>query len=144
MISPLFDGRSVVLVRDYEYEINGYVISVPKGFVSDLASVPRMFWSLFPPFGKYTQASIIHDYLYSKQNDTGINKILADKIFLFVMKECGVGTIKRNLMYQAVKMFGEASWKTKDKNEGYKDLAVIDRTEEANKYYCYWRSILNL
>ena len=40
-------------------------IVVPNGFKTDLASIPRVFWALFPPFGKYIRASIVHDYLIS-------------------------------------------------------------------------------
>ena len=39
-------------------------ISVPKGFVTDLASIPRLFWTIFPPAAAYSYPAIIHDYLY--------------------------------------------------------------------------------
>ena len=38
-----------------------YVISVPVGYVTDLASVPRILWSVFPPHGRYAKATIIHN-----------------------------------------------------------------------------------
>ena len=47
-------------------------------------------------------------------------------------------------MYKAVRFFGETSWKNKIGNEGYKDKAVIDRTDEAISYYNYWNRILKL
>ena len=40
---PLYDGKKHELFQDYVYEVNGYRITVPKGFVTDLASVPRSF-----------------------------------------------------------------------------------------------------
>ncbi|AYV94403.1 DUF1353 domain-containing protein [Fusobacterium necrophorum] len=141
---PLPDGRKSRLYQDYIREINGYCITVPKGFITDGASVPRIFWTLFPPQGKYTPAAIIHDFLYSECNDTGINRTLADRIFLHIMKELGVSFLKRTAMYRAVRNFGESSWKPKIKNEGYKDVAIIDHTEEALKYYKSWYEILKL
>ena len=39
-------------------------VEVPIGFVSDLASVPSILWSKYPPQGRYAIAAIIHDYLY--------------------------------------------------------------------------------
>ncbi len=54
------------------------VISVPAGFVTDLATVPRIFWTLLPPDGKYAKAAIIHDYLYDNALRT---KQETDKIF---------------------------------------------------------------
>lgn len=40
------------------------VIEVPAGLITDLATIPRIFWILLPPDGKYAKAAIIHDYLY--------------------------------------------------------------------------------
>lgn len=144
ILHPLVNGEKNELYQEYVYEINGYQIKVPQGFVTDLASVPRIFWSIFPPFGKYTPAAIVHDFLYSKYNITGINRTLADKIFLFIMEELGVGYLKRKAMYQAVRSFGERSWKAKLKNEGYKDKAIVDCTEEALIYYEKWNKTLKL
>lgn len=141
---PLKDGKRYELLEEYWYEVNGYIIKVPKGFITDLASVPRAFWSIFPPFGSYTSAAVVHDFLYSEYNTTGINRTLADKIFLFVMEELGVGYLRRKAMYRAVRSFGELSWKKKLVNEGYKDKAIIDCTDEAVEYYEYWHKLLKL
>lgn len=46
--------------------VDGQVLTivVPKGFVSDGASVPWFFWKIVPPFGNYLRAAVVHDYLY--------------------------------------------------------------------------------
>lgn len=36
--------------------------TVPKDFISDGATVPRIFWPIFPPVNRYLIPSIIHDY----------------------------------------------------------------------------------
>jgi len=41
----------------------GYVVTIEKGFTTDLASVPRIFWPVVPPFGRYARAAVLHDYL---------------------------------------------------------------------------------
>ena len=82
--------------------------------------------------------------IYSKYNDTGINRTLADKIFDFIMKETGVNAKTRRKFYVAVKYFGKIFWQDKLKNEGYIDRAVIDRTKEAREYYKLWNNILKL
>src|SRR4051794_19430354 len=38
-------------------------VEAPAGFVTDLASVPRAFFSLLRPDDDYAYAAIIHDYL---------------------------------------------------------------------------------
>lgn len=131
-----------VLAQDYCYSINGYVITVPKGFLTDLASVPLGLRLFFPKDGEYTPAAVVHDYLYSKINNTGINRELADKIFNFIMKELNVVDYKRKAMYKAVRVFGELAWEKKKENEGYLKKAIIDKTEEAIEYYKKWEKIL--
>ena len=143
ILDPISNGKAILL-QDYIYSINGYDITVFKGFVTDGASVPHSLQWLYNPFGKYIKAAIIHDYLYSCYNNTGINRTLADKIFNFVMKETNVDVRTRRKFYAAVRAFGETSWKTKLQNEGYKDRAIIDKTEEARKYYNHWGKILGL
>ncbi|WP_442908701.1 DUF1353 domain-containing protein, partial [Hydrogenovibrio sp. 3SP14C1] len=34
---------------------------VPEGFISDGATVPRIFWPIFPPIGRYLKATLVHD-----------------------------------------------------------------------------------
>ena len=79
------------------------VVTVHKGFETDFASVPRLFWALVPPDGRYTQAAVLHDYILA-------NKIYprrkADRIFLNAMKALKVPTWKRTIMYWGVFIWG--------------------------------------
>lgn len=91
----------------YLSEDNSDVISVPAGFVTDLATVPRVFWSVMPPDGKYAKAAIIHDYLYDNALRT---KKEADLIFLDGMAVLGVPKWKQIVMYLAVRIFGRGNY----------------------------------
>ena len=87
----------------FSFYYNGEDIVPENGFVSDLASVPRILWSLLPPSGKYAPAAVIHDYLYRLP---GCSRFLADAIFREVMAQLGVSFWKRCVMYYAVRFFG--------------------------------------
>ena len=143
LLNPISNGKAVLL-EDYIYSINGYDITIFKGFVTDGASVPHSLQWLYNPFGRYIKAAVVHDFLYSCYNNTGINRILADKIFRYIMQETGVDNRTVRRFYAAVRAFGETSWKKKILNEGYKDRAIIDRTDEAIKYYHHWNTILKI
>lgn len=143
ILDPISNGKAILL-QEYVYEINGYLIRVPKSFITDGASVPKCLQWIYKPYGKYIRAAVIHDYLYSCYNNTGINRTLADKIFMHIMKETGVNSRTRKRFYTAVRTFGETSWKAKLQNEGYKDRAIIDKTREAKEYYAYWSKVLKL
>jgi hypothetical protein len=82
------------------HELN---IVVPSSFKSDLASVPRVLWSLFPPYGSYTYAAILHDWLYT---DGKLSRVECDAIFIAAMKSCGTSWVTRSIIYSAVRMFG--------------------------------------
>lgn len=97
------------LISDFVYRVSDtHFITVPKGFRTDGASIPRAFWSTVGhPFEEYFESAVIHDYLYRKGIGTKKN---ADKIFLQAMTDQGVNPIKRKIMYYAVKMFGRGAW----------------------------------
>lgn len=111
LVSPLDDGRSWVLMRDFGYvlepEESGETIDVPKGFVTDFASVPRLAWWIVPRWGKYGNAAVIHDWLYwSRERARGE----ADRIFLEAMGVMDVGKIMKFVIYKAVRWFGWYAW----------------------------------
>jgi hypothetical protein len=69
-------------------QVNKYKrVDVPVGFVTDLASVPRIFWQFLPRDGKYTYPAIMHDYLYWMQNQP---RESADDILRIGMEEFNI------------------------------------------------------
>ena len=47
------------------------VILIPKGFETDLSSIPQIFWGVFKPFDKGLLGDLIHDYLWvEKMSET--------------------------------------------------------------------------
>jgi len=80
---------------------------VRAGLETDFASIPRMFWGLLSPFGKYAKAAIFHDAGYALAADRSEQerKILDDR-FLEMMKASGVNWVTRNLIHRAVRDFG--------------------------------------
>jgi len=83
-------------------------ITVPMYFRTDLATVPRLFWSIVPPFGHHIVAAIVHDYCVEKKLTTTRKE--ADQLFYELMKRYGVKWWRRHLMYQCVRMFGKKKW----------------------------------
>ena len=76
-------------------------INIPKGFRTDGASVPRAFWSLFPPNRTdYLPCAIVHDFLC----DQGRYKE-ADERFKQCLEELQVDRFSRTIMYLAVRLY---------------------------------------
>lgn len=91
-----------------EEEASFKPVNVPKGFVTDFASVPRIFWQFLPRDGKYTYPAIIHDYLYWVQDRP---RESADEIFRISMKEFSLDPIVINAVYWGVRAGGGIAWK---------------------------------
>lgn len=59
------DGVTATLTRSLIYTTKaGWRIIVPRGFVTDFASIPRPLQVAIPPRGKYNRPAIVHDWLY--------------------------------------------------------------------------------
>jgi len=83
-------------------------VIVPAGFVTDLASIPRGFWSIRRPEGRHAFAAVVHDFLYWTQTTT---REEADNIFKQAMLDSRVGKKEAESLYQAVRRFGHSAWK---------------------------------
>lgn len=111
VVSPLADGRTWVLLEPFSYDVgeegSGDTIQVPALFMTDFASVPRPFWWVFPPWGRYGNAAVIHDWGYRTQTRP---RREVDRIFLEGMTVLGVKRVARYLIYWSVRWWGWAAW----------------------------------
>lgn len=82
-------------------------VRVPIGFVTDFASIPRVFWSVLRPDGLYTYAAVIHDYLYWEQY---LSREESDQIFKFAMEDFRVSRSEIDAIYSAVRLGGQSAW----------------------------------
>ena len=102
-------------------------VFVPKGFVTDFASIPQNFWSLLRPDGEYTYAAIVHDYLYWEQPRP---RNEADKIFKMAMQDFDIPSIKVELIYQAVRLSGQFAWNSNAKQRARGEKRILKRFPE--------------
>ncbi len=113
IVSPMPDGINWRIIKKFTYHIGSKysrnIICVPDGFVTDFASVPRIFWIILPPWGRYGAAAVIHDYLY--KNHLGKTRKQADCIFKESMKVKGVPSWQIFVMYWAVRLFAFEAWR---------------------------------
>ena len=99
----LLSDKDYALLSPLEFKSTyGYII-VPKGFVTDFASVPRIpfVYLIFANRGK--KAAVVHDYLYRTGWRT---RYKADNVYMEALKDCGIEWYYRSLMYLAVRLRG--------------------------------------
>jgi len=119
------DSRCFRLTARFRYRSSKGLIEVPKGFITDGASIPRAFWNILSPFGEYFAAAVVHDYLYSTVSIYNFTRKEIDLLFKEGMYNAGINWVTRETIYYAVKMFGGFSFK-KPKNE---TVLIEDDTE---------------
>jgi hypothetical protein len=127
LLSPFGDGTQWIVWQDIEFRVelndkSTMTILVPRGFVTDLASTPPELWSIYPPFGKYLSASILHDYLYWRQS---CRRDEADKIFYQTMRDAGVDQATQSRFYVALEKKGDHAWKQNGLDKGLGLVRVI-------------------
>jgi hypothetical protein len=131
VVTPLADGRTWVLMEPFSYDVgnegSGDTVYVPVKFMTDFASVPRLLWIVFPQWGKYGNAAVIHDWGYWSKERT---KQQTDLIFLEGMKVLGVRPFTRTFLYLAVHVFGWWAWRSAGKRRARNESRVAFRIPE--------------
>ena len=75
---------------------------VPAGFITDGASAPRPFWSVFPPVDAYLPAAIVHDHAVQ----SGMLWEGANDLFDRALAEIDIPKWRRVVMTTGVKVNG--------------------------------------
>jgi hypothetical protein len=107
-----------------------HTITVPRGFVTDLASIPRWGWILLPPDGPWVKGAVIHDFLYAtrgtgtwKSHPSGntrtepYTRAEVDWILRDALENRGVDAIRRNIIWAAVRIGGAGGWGKDDSRQ---------------------------
>lgn len=87
------------LLQDYT-SWNG-MVTAPKGFVTDGASILWLLWWRFSPTGRYFGAAIVHDFVLCKEK----NWHRANHEFEKEMEALDVSKFDMNVMVGAVKLW---------------------------------------
>jgi uncharacterized protein DUF1353 len=102
--------RAAIVSRDwlYCYPPTRELILVPRGYVTDFASIPPAARGLIDVFGDNAEAAVVHDWLYAVGEPGGHGK--ADDVLRYALMEQHVGVVTRNAMHWAVSSFGGGAY----------------------------------
>jgi hypothetical protein len=111
------DGKSYRLEHPFPVRIDGILIVIPKGFESDLDSVPRLPLAYWLMKGRAFKSAWLHDFLYA----TGAPRKYADEAIKAGMEAEKVGAVYRTFIYGGVRAGG---WKAYNEWREYNEDAV--------------------
>lgn len=137
VLSPFGDGTQWIVLQDMDFSIKlqnkqTATIRIPRGFVTDLASTPKVVWSFYPPFGKYLVASILHDYLYWRQS---CSREQADKILYQAMRDSGVEQSTQTRFFDILNTFGGQAWNANKTEQAKHLIRIIPEENLKNDFF---------
>jgi hypothetical protein len=99
-----YNKKVIRLDKPLEVRLSCLPIVIPKGFKTDGASIPKIFWwTGWRPFDGDTEyPAIVHDYLYRWH----FPRLTADLIFLNMMESRRVNFLKRWTYFIVVRLVG--------------------------------------
>jgi hypothetical protein len=102
------DGQWIVhSALVYQSDVARQTFIVPRGFRTDLASVPRLPIVYWLTGGTSNEAAAIHDFLYSTHE---VDRATADAVLREASAATGVPAWRRWLMWAGVRCFGGSHW----------------------------------
>ena len=92
------------------------VYDIRKGYMTDFRSGPSIVNPFIPKIGDTLLAFawLIHDVNYHGF----LSKKLADRLLLEMLEHAGMGAVKRNAVYYAVKFFAGSHYNTLEEDQG--------------------------
>jgi hypothetical protein len=107
VLTPLSspDGRRMKVLQPFAFvDSKGRLWDVPAGLETDGASVPKVFWAMFPPWsGNYRKAAVIHDHFCNIKSRTWQE---THNVFYEAMLAEGMGERIAKVLWAAVYNFG--------------------------------------
>ena len=107
-------GNIFTVAKKFSVRWNGKSVTIPAGFESDGASVPRLLWGVVFPAEDLLaiRAAIMHDYIY-RTCPEGWTRAEADAAFRDIMIRDGVTKARAYTAYAGVRLCGGSSWRNK-------------------------------
>lgn len=114
----------------YRSQLLGALITVPAGFITDFASVPRLPLTYLLAGDKAHEAAVVHDYLYTTHAVDGqaVTRAQADAVFREAISALKVRA-PGFLMWLAVRVGGAGAWKAEgpEQTPEVQSLIEMDR-----------------
>ncbi len=111
-VTEISDSIFAVADHDFRYysDVTAKMITVPVGFFTDFASVPRFMPLAYACFGDTAhEPAVVHDWLYYAAITS---RETADNILLEAMRTWGMSAWRYEPIYWGVRAGGWAAWNT--------------------------------
>ncbi len=132
--TKMYDGHLWQTLVRLTIHVDGVIISIAPGFVSNLGSVPKLGRCLVDTNDETLWGYLFHDYCYAK-NGHPCTRAFADKLLLMMALHCGQDKPEAYLAYLGVRIGGSKKFKQKKAHFLPIDHELIDKICDDNNYY---------
>jgi hypothetical protein len=106
------DDWRLISPLNYWSALKSLFYEVPKGFVTDFASVPRLPFIYWFMGGKAEAPAVLHDWMY-RTGSEGVSRADADAILYEAVKSAGYWRARAWLMWAGVRIGGYWSFESR-------------------------------
>lgn len=104
-------------------------ICVPRGMLTDLASVPPVFRSIVSRTGPWVEAAVLHDFLmvaWRVLDGVGSEerRCFADDVMLAGMRAAGVDPLRRRIIYSGIRAAAFALYPRQEQQQPWSAFSV--------------------
>lgn len=115
------DGYIYCLCEDICVIANDVEMRIPKGFKTDLATIPRILWPIIAPqFTNIVRPAILHDYMYA--HGVASNRKFADDVLYSCLRAHKVSLFISLSFWLGVRLFGYFHYKGIRNGQVYRDF----------------------
>lgn len=126
-----YKDYNFTLCQNFKFKVGNNKYFIPRGFATDLASIPRILWPIYAPTRTETiPGAIIHDFLYFCPGS--MSRIEADSIFYDALIYEGIPKKTAFRYWVAVRLFGSSHF-----NKGAtctRHITIIANTKGYHRY----------
>jgi hypothetical protein len=98
------------IYEEYTVLTFAHRVVVPRWYVTDFASVPRLFWNIIPPMDpRIAWIAPAHDRCYETHE---LSRSDADDLLYWGMLAAGAGKLSAYAAWSAVRLFGASAYAT--------------------------------
>ena len=110
-----------VVLAPLRWESGGVVVTTPRGFITDLASIPRSLRGVLSVTGRSRKAAVTHDWGYCSQ---GMSRAETDELFRRCLISEGVSPAVARIYWAGVRCAGLMYWNRRASGVSAEDFAM--------------------
>lgn len=137
-----YDGEWWMTLVDLSAVIDGQIVTIRSGFITNLGSIPKAARCLVDRTDQTLLGYVFHDYLYSK-GTVECSRKYADRVLMKMAFMCGQSTFEARLVYWGCRIGASSAFKVQYPIFEKVEQELIDKICYDNGYFPEPESVMH-